>query len=613
MAKRLYNNKIISQLKKWGIYNPVIEFCFVFLGLGVILLIFNIFPLKFFKSPYRETICTIIIILFFALFLIINRRKSRFKILKVNYNMNIILFVLFISTILNFLFFAADFPLYGIEPDIDNWFRASLVEKISQDGILHDFAYKNLSSFYPPLYWYILGLSSKILGIPAYMTLKYSFLVAWIILPILVYEFWKRIYSEQISFTITVIFFTFVANFSYTYIVDHLISLIFLIPYIIYYLENIKEKHFKWIDYLIAGLIGVILFSIYYLYFFLIFIYYLIDFIKNPRLFIRVKLKRLFIIFSIIGILSSYYWFPLMLDIINLGFESHQNHFIRGGIIEMPLYVYITPTLISIILVSGAFYLIVKFRDEKDIKILTNLIISNFIIYLIGFIGILIGFPIMHDRFLPIFLYILIIGFGIVYIKFFAFLNKQKVINFPKVIMDNLDKIMIYLLIILIVYQNFVNTRNLYKSTAYHDTLRQEIPIEKINNVKALDYKNKVFLTTHPEVVPYLPIYLFLSPKIHFTHPSALYMERVAFLKDLEDSYDAEEFYLKIINCKFDLINFFYIDDHNTTHLSYTAEIHNYPESPLTQKFYYPKNYFNNQSYFLSININNTLIYETVI
>ena len=52
-----------------------------------------------------------------------------------------------------------------------------------------------------------------------------------------------KIFNKKTSFYITVIFFTFIANYTEIIWIDHLIGYSFFIPFFIYYFENIRIKN----------------------------------------------------------------------------------------------------------------------------------------------------------------------------------------------------------------------------------------------------------------------------------------------------------------------------------------------------------------------------------
>ena len=167
-------------------------------GCGIFTLIFFFFPDKCWKSPYLSTICAILVLGFLILFLIFNQINPKYSIFKVNYNRNIILFSVFLYSIMCFLYFKTSFSTFGVQGD--NFYRTAYITQMAHSGYPQDFAYINLSPFIGPFYWYCLALIAKIFQIKPYRMLKLGMLFLYYFLPILLYEVWKKIYNDKISF-----------------------------------------------------------------------------------------------------------------------------------------------------------------------------------------------------------------------------------------------------------------------------------------------------------------------------------------------------------------------------------------------------------------------------
>jgi len=252
-----------------------------------------------------------------------------------------------------------------------------------------------------------------------------------------------------------------------------------------------------------------------------------------------------------------------------------------------------------------------RYSSSPLLKILGNLVLSVYILYCLGYIGLLIGFPIVHYRVLIVSHYILIIAFVLFYLEFFRFLKQHKILNQYKEKI-NIQTVEIFLFIIIIFYQNYENSVELYKSDYYERSINQDIP-EEVEIFSELDYENKVFLTQYYEVAAFLPIYLFIVHNSHFSHPSALNNERIKFLKDLSECKTSKEFYEKIMRSKFGPIDYFILepcDDNATEFLFDTAELEYYPER-MSVKIYFKAKLFDD-SYFDKRKIKGEIIYKTI-
>jgi len=585
-------------------------------GIGILpfLIIYNFLPTRFWSDPNRNVIISLLVLSFFLVFLLFNQPNSKKKILNVDYKRNIVLFTIFNLAILSFLFYRTEFGYNGLYAD--NFYRTAYITQMAYSGYPQDMAFKGFSAFMAPLYWYLLALLAIIFHIEPYKMVRIGFLGSYFILPILLYEVWKKILNKKASFYSTAVFFTFIANYSEIIWIDHLISYMFFIPFFIYYFENYTGKHFSRKDYLIAGILGSLLICTFYLYFLLTPIYLIISFIQNKSgenlVEFKKKLKRLIYITFSTAIFSSWFWIPLMFNIIFIGFESHQNFFFPKYALDMPFENYLDFNLFSIVLILGVIFILMKFSTSNFLKILGNLVLSVYILYILGFIGLLIGFPLVHYRVLVISYYAIIIAFSLFYIEFFQLLKKNDILKHIKHKID-LQTIEIFILIMILFYQNYDNTRKLSKSESYNRSVNQEIP-DEVDIFLKLDYEDKVFLTQYYEVAAFLPIYLFVVHNAHFSHPSALNNERIKVLKDLSECTSSKEFYEKIMNNKFGPIDYFILEptnDNATEFLFDTAELEYFPER-WNVKIYFSAELFESRSYFERDKIEGVIIYKTI-
>lgn len=617
------DEKIVEQSKKDIIKIKIIEISkieivqeFFYAGIGTltILIIYSLLPSRFWTEPFRSTFCSLIVLLFFIIFILLNQPNSKNKFFRVDYKRNVILFTIFNLAILLFLFFRTEYGYNGLYAD--NFYRTAYITQMAHSGYPQDMAFKGFSAFMAPLYWYLLALLSKIFLIKPYKMVRIGFLISYYILPILAFEVWKKIVNKKTSFFITAVFFTFIANYFEIIWIDHLIGYLFFIPFFIYYFENYTNKDFKRKDYIIGGFLGSLMACAFYLYFILIPIYLLLNLIQykikdNTQAF-KEKFRRIFHISVFIFIFSIWFWLPLIINIIFIGFESHQNYFFPKYALDLPFEAYFEFNLFSILLILGVVFILIKYSTSDLMKILGNLVLSVYILYFLGYIGIIIGFPLVHYRVLIVSHYVLIIAFVLFYIQFFNILREHKILDQYKQKV-NIRTIEIFVLIIIIFYQNYENTVELYKSEYYERSINQEIP-DEIDIFLELDYEDKVFLTQYYEVAAYLPIYLFIVHNAHFSHPSALNNERAKFLKELSECKSSKEFYDKIMNSKFGPIDYFILepcDDNATEFLFDTAQLEYFPER-WDVKIYFREELFESSSYFERYKIKGEIIYRTI-
>jgi len=613
------NLKVLSKESLRKLFNFDIVQEFLYTGILCIgfLILYSFLPRNCWDETYRNIICAVIVLSFFLIFVILNQPNPRKEIFKINYKRNIILFTVFNFAILSFLFARTDFAYSGLSPD--NWYRFAMISHMSNSGIPKDFAFKGFSAFMAPLYWYILAIFAILFQIEPYKMVKFGFLFSYYILPILLYEVWKKFFNKKKSFYITALFFTFVATYNEIIWIDHLIGYMFFIPFFLYYFENFKNKDFTRKDYIIAGIIGSILVCTFYLYFILIPIYIIIiliqNSIQNSYNIFKEKFKRICIISLLIIIFSSWFWLPLTINIVILGAEGHQNLFFPNSALEMPFEEYLQFNLYSMILVLGVIFILLRYSKSELLTFLGNIVISVYILYLVSFIGALAGVPLVHYRVLIVSYYVLVISFVLFYFEFFQILRDHNAFQqFKNKI--NLKRVETLILIVIIFFQNYDNIVDLYKSDYYADALNEDIP-RRVRIIEELDYEDKIFLLQYYEIAAFLPINLFIVYNPHFSHPSGLNNERIVFLQKLADCKDSKEVYQEIMSNKFGMIHYFYLKPcidpvslNVTEYLFDAAQLEHFPER-LDVKIYFKAEFFENNDYFRKITIDNEIIFKT--
>ncbi|MFX1392000.1 MAG: arabinofuranosyltransferase [Promethearchaeota archaeon] len=599
-------NKEKTKQSLFGVFKSDILQEFFFSGIGCVFFVifFSFLPKQYWNEPYRTTFLVLLSIIFFLSLIIINQVGKR-NLLGVNYKRNIILFSIYIFAIYLFLFYKTRWAINGLAGD--NLLRTAYIIKMANSGYPRDYAYKHLSAFYAPLYWYLLALLAIAFHIKPFEMVRIGCLITLYITPIMLFEIWKKIYKTKIAFIIAALCSVLLIDL---YSPDKLIGTFLIIPFIMYYYENCTKKDFAKKDYIIGGFFGSIVFGMYFLYFLIIPIYYIILFFQN-RSELKKKLKHITYLTISLLLFSSWFWAPLIRDIILFGFESHQQNYFSSSMLSYPLMSFIAFNIQGLAMISGLVYIIRKYNTSNDLKVLGNLLISVHILFLAGFIGVLNNFPFAHHRFFDISYYILYIASCIFYFRFFYFLVQNKNIFSNMKNRNNLFQIEISLLICIIFFTSIHYAVYINNSVAY-DTANQTQPQYKREIFEDLDYEDKIFLTNKYGVIAYLPIYLFILPNPYANHPSASYNERVKFLVELSECKSSKTFHEKVVDNEFDQIDYFYLDyDDNSSKFILTVAIEIFPDGREYYDIKFDEFLFANDNYFKKIIIDGEIIFKT--
>ena len=167
-------------------------------------------------------------------------------------------------------------------------------------------------------------------------------------------------------------------------------------------------------------------------------------------------------------------------------------------------------------------------------------------------------------------------------------------------------------LLICVIFSNSIYYAVYINDTEAYNTANRSQPDYKREIFEELDYEDKIFLTNEYGVIIYLPIYLFILPNPYANHPSALYEERVKFLVELSECKSSKSFYEKVIDNKFDQIDYFYLDYNNdSSKFIFTVAIEIFPEGREYYDIEFDESLFTNEKYFKKIVIDGEIIFKT--
>ena len=533
----------VEQIKKENIY--------LFLGFLVVALI-GYFQFRQFadytylsERNYLDIIRSktwVFLWILFSFYFIYKKRQSKFAHLYTIFVVSIYFIILY-----SILFRGTEYGLNGNWGD--NSYRLPMIQKILNSGIPSDPFLKNLHSMYPPLWFYLNSLFAKIFHLEAYQTVKFGYYLIYLIYPWLLYFIWKKVSSSSRTAAILSVGVVFFANEYLNYIYYEHISLMIFIPWWLYYFENTNNVTLNWKFYVQSILIGSLLFMTYYWWFFIALIAFPIILYKNysthhskVELFNEIKYK-LFIAFGIM-LVTTIYWVPLLIDVLENGYYSTQSQWFRLGYTD--IYQYILGNYWhSIIIFSGVALLGYLWKKELFSKIA--------ILYLCGFIVIILdrlsnlGFSSIQSRkFLEFLFHLMMIP------------TLLGVASIWKKITNTQIKRGIIFVFLVISFTVGDSQTQVYKDSKYQISINQRYPASDIKIMQSIDFKNKVFLTNHYIEASYLTYYMFVHLSNTAAHFAGNFYGRVEFLENVAQIEESELFVYTITNNIFDTIDYIY-------------------------------------------------------
>lgn len=450
---------------------------------------------------------------------------------------NQLIFSLFLLSFYTFLtlnlsFKHTDFGYGGYGGDMS--FLTAYVTKFANFKGFIDFGYKNLGSFYPPLYYYFLGKISAVFSIEPYKMLKYGMLSACFICPFISLWSWKKITGLKtaiiLSFSILL--------YQDWHKINAWLALILFIPWWLYYIDNIFNKNFTRKDIIKGGITGgiIIMLQYYWILIGLLFliIKYAINFYKNRSISLNHLKKDLYnkALFAILAVFAAgLYIFPYGYELLFHKSQPLQNNYFSISMMYLPFDL-LKSFIPGILYITSIAYLFYKSANDKLSYNLLILFIAVLIFCSIGNFMVWLSVPILHfkSHYLLRYLLSVIFFYSISDLLFNKIFAPQKQYNYQFKTTAFLLSVSLLVFLSQHYYRNKINISSKKDEETYH------YPHQKINDIKALtnnNYKGNVYLFDHDIPLIFLPLYTFVMWNAHYSHPLALHSERVDFLRKI--------------------------------------------------------------------------------
>jgi len=261
---------------------------------------------------FRAKLWSIFLVIFFAAILYWKRRSE------IAPTLAVLAVSIYFVIIYSILYRGTEYGLNGHWGD--NGFHLSMVRKMMAYNYFADPNLKDFTSSYPPLYYYVMAIYARILGLEAYQTLKFGYLFVIIFYPWFIYFSWRPLVSRKAAAMISVATIFFAHRYINYGPQAHMTAVLFL-PWWLYFFEDAQDKFtgkkIPWKFYASGILIGAAILMTYYYWFFIAIMAFPLTLVvrylsqRSCRALLPNIIHKAIITVGV-GLVSAVYWFPFI-------------------------------------------------------------------------------------------------------------------------------------------------------------------------------------------------------------------------------------------------------------------------------------------------------------
>ena len=435
------------------------------------------------------------------------------------------------------------FPFNGFVGD--QQIRIGMVRKFMTFALPTDFFYHGLPPFYPPLYFWLVSLMGRILGIEAHFAVREGSLVLTLAGPFLLYWLWRKLVTRLQALAIVIGTFLL-----YPWAIlgspHEFIAFSFFIPWWVHYVEQVRLREFTWKTVTIGGLIGGALFMTYYYAFFIgavVIVARLFSLAGDKSLRIERwrRFRRSLSVLAAAAVVSAVYWVPLAISMIRHGAYAAQSRWFHIAYADMK-FAFTLFTIPGVLYLIAMFYALTRYRQPLYRSILL-LIAGAPVVLVIGYVLGNLDHPILYLKAVEFLLQMAGVCIGLGFVAFYRALRHRPRFRIAVPVLG--------LIIMLPLINGFTAMTNDGASATGRKTFAR---FPQFREVPGID--GSVVLTDFQELGVFVPSYAFNSLGEHYAHPAGQFHQRFQFLAELQAIDDPYLFWLALRYNRFDPIDF---------------------------------------------------------
>jgi len=441
----------------------------------------------------------------------------------------------------------------------DQGYRTAYLTKFGHTWGLVDYAYKDLPSFYPPLYFWVLGRLAALLGVAPWRMLKVGLLATAFLVPTGGWLLWRPVVGPRRAAVVIVA----TSLLFQEWYVPHLwLAIALFVPWWLHFVLGVGRdpQRRTGTGALVVGILVGTVVALTYWYLFLIGLVQLVALLGARRAFRRhrrapepASLRDAAIVLGGVVAATAVYWLPLAVSVLTTpGARTMQNRYYTADEVSLP-FPFLTFDLKGVVLLVGLVGLVATAHRRRVSMHLLGLLAAAYVLYVIGYLGILADNPLDTLRTQGLIEFVLAAGAGLGAADLWRLATRSE-------LADRLDRTALAAIVALGgVVVVFAFGQQAVREMPYLKEQREatypRALIAGFERATHGDYEDAVVLTDVTDLSSFLPTYVFNTSNAHYSHPAALFDDRADLITALAREPDPDVFALALLHNRYDAID----------------------------------------------------------
>ena len=440
----------------------------------------------------------------------------------------------------------------------DQSYRTAYLTKFAHHWGLVDYGYKDLPSFYPPFFFWVLGRLAALLGVAPWQMLKVGLLASAFLVPTAGWLLWRPIVGPRRAAAVVIVS---SLAFQDWYNAHLWLAIAVFVPWWLWFvLGTGRDRRLRRGELVGAVLIGAAV-ALTYWYVLLIGLVQLVVLLalrraarEHGRELEPHRLRDVGIVLGGIVVVTAVYWLPLAVSFLTTsGAQPMQNRYFTGEEISLP-DAFLSFDLRGFVLLAGLVWLAATALRRPLSMHLLGLVGAAYVVYLIGYLGFLADTPIDTLRVNGVIEFALAAGAALGAMDLARLVVSRR-------LYERVDPAAALAAIAIgAVVLVFALGQDSVRSIPYLEQQRKAAyPTRLIDDFEHATRgraDGSVVLTDVTDLSSFLPIYVFNTSDAHYSHPAALFNDRADLLKVLSHEADADVFALAFTHNRYDRIDY---------------------------------------------------------